>query len=70
MRKIAYTIDIGYAGCGHEGVIEVDDDMTDEQIDTMVDDMAHDWASSWEGDERLCWDSEMSDEEYENSTDI
>ena len=67
-RKISYELDIGYAGCTEEGEIEVGDDLTDAQIDTMVDDMAREWATSWEGDERLCWDSEMSPEEYEEAT--
>lgn len=68
MRKIAYELDIGFAGCGDEGVIEVDDNATDREISEMVDDMANEWAQSWEGDSRLGWDDEMSKEEQEEMT--
>lgn len=69
MRKIYYEIDVGYCGCGHEDTTTVDDDMSDGEIDQMVNDLAMDWAQQWEGDERLCWDSEMSSEEYDAATD-
>lgn len=65
MRKIYYTLDIGYAGCGDEGITTVDDDMTDSEIDEMVDNMAHDWAASWEGDQRLGFDEDDEDIPYD-----
>ncbi len=68
MRKIEYKLDIGYCGCGDEGETKTTDDMTDEQIDHMVNDMAHEWASQWEGDIRLCWDEDMTEEEYDEAT--
>ena len=68
MRKIKYVLEIGYAGCGDEGVMEVDDNMTDGEIDDMVNDMAMEHASSWEGDERLGWDEDMSEDENEQQT--
>lgn len=66
--KIFYELDIGYAGCGDEGEIEVDDNMTDKQIDEYVHEMALDWAQSWDGDERLGdeWDEEGTAQFYEN----
>ena len=67
MRKIYYTLDIGYAGCGDEGLHEVDDDATDKEIDQLVDDLAMDWASTWEGDDRLGedWDEEGTEAYYQ-----
>lgn len=62
MRYIKYYLDIGYAGCGDEGVTEVGD-MDDAEIDQMVNDMAHEWADSWEGDERLGFGNEDEDQE-------
>ena len=68
MRKIAYCLSIGFAGCEEEGTIEVADDATDAEIDLMVDEMANEHASSWEGDERLGWHSDMTDEERDEET--
>jgi hypothetical protein len=68
MRKIRYKLDIGYAGCGDEGTETVPDDMTDADIDAMVQDMAQEHAASWEGDNRLCWDEDMSEEDYQDAT--
>ena len=68
MRKIYYKLDIGYTGCGYEGVSTVADDMPDSEIDEMVNDMALQWAESWEGDSRLGWDDDMTDEEQEQQT--
>lgn len=65
MARIKYKLEIGYAGCDEEDEIEVDDDMTDEEIQSMIDEMAQEWASSWEGDTRLGWNDEMTEEEYE-----
>ena len=36
MRKIKWLCETGYAGCNHEGEIEVDDDATDKEIDEAV----------------------------------
>ena len=63
MRKIDYVLDIGYCGCQDEGTTTVPDDMTDHEIDIMVNDMAVEWAGSWEGDERLGFDPDGSEEE-------
>lgn len=63
MRKIRVNLDIGFAGCGHEDIIEVPENMTPAEIDEMVHDMAMDWAQSWEGDERLGWGHEDEDQE-------
>ena len=68
-RKIYYDLDIGYAGCGDEGIATVDDDMTDSEIDEMVDNMAHDWATSWEGDQRLGFGDPDEDEDYDQQVD-
>ncbi len=68
MRRIYYDLYYGYVGVGESGEQEVDDDMTDSQIDTMVHEMALEGAQSWEGDERLGWHSDMTDEEYEQET--
>lgn len=68
MTKIRYTISIGYAGCDEEDVIDIADDMTHDQIDAMVDEMAQEYAQSWEGDQRLCWDDDMTEEEYGDAT--
>ena len=65
MRYIKYGIDIGYCGCGDEGVISVPDNYDDNNIDMMVNDMAHEYADSWEGDQRLGFDDDVSEEEYE-----
>ncbi len=65
MRKIRYDLDIGYPGCNDEGVMEVEDNMTDAEIDDMVNDMAAEHGNSWEGDERLGWWSDMTEEERE-----
>jgi hypothetical protein len=72
MRHIYYEIDIGYAACGTEGVMTVEDSATDESIDQSVHEAAMDYASSWEGDERLGWghededQNEVTDSFYEN----
>ncbi len=68
MPKIKYNLEIGYAGCGDEGETEVDDNMTNDEISVMVNDMAHEWASGWEGDYRLCWDEDMTEEENDQAT--
>lgn len=68
MRHIKYHLEIGYCGCDEEGVMPVEDSLTDDNIDEIVDSMAHEHAQAWEGDERLCWDSDMSDEEYIEAT--
>ena len=36
MRKIKWLCETGYAGCNHEGEIEVDDDATDKEINEAV----------------------------------
>jgi len=68
LKYIRYILDISYCGCGDEDVMSVNDNMTDAAIDDMVHDMAMEHATSWEGNERLCWDREMSEEEYEQAT--
>lgn len=68
MRKISYKLEIGYPSCSDEGEAEVDDNMNNDEIDTMVHDMAQEYGASWEGDERLAWDEEMSEDEYEDAT--
>jgi hypothetical protein len=68
MRYIKYNLEIGYAGCDDEGIISVPNDYDNNDIDNMVHDMAMEHASSWEGDERLCWDSDMSEDEYNEAT--
>ncbi len=65
MRKIRYDLDIGYPGCNDEGVMEVPDGMCPAEIDEMVNDMAAEYGNSWEGDERLGWSSDMTEEEHE-----
>lgn len=70
MKKIAYKIDIGYHGCGDSGTIEVPDDTTDDEINRIVEEMTMEHAASWEGDERLGWGSEMSEEEFEQETEF
>ena len=70
MRHIVYTIDVGYCGCGDDGIATVTDDMSNADIDNMVNDMAHEHANQWEGDYRLAWDEDMSEEEYEEATDM
>ena len=61
MAKIYYEIDVGYCGCGNEGVIEVGE-ATDEERNAIVQELANSWAEQWIGDERL-----MSAEEWEES---
>lgn len=68
MRKIRYQLEIGYCGCSEEDVTEVPDSLTNREIDDMVHDMAMEHASSWEGDERLGWSSDMTDQEYQEET--
>ncbi len=69
MRRISYKLDIGYSGCQDEGETLVNDDMTNAEISEMVNDMAIEWANSWEGDSRLGWEEEMTEEENEEQTD-
>jgi hypothetical protein len=66
MRKIKYTLDIGYCGCQEEDTMVIPDDMTDNEIDTMLDEMVHQYADSWEGDSRLGFDPDASEEEQED----
>ena len=67
-RKIAYNLEVGYSGCNDEGEMEVEDNMSDHEITDMVEEMAREHASRWEGDYRLCWHEEMTDEEYDEAT--
>lgn len=68
MRTIYYRLEVGYVGCHDEGELEVSDDMTDADIDAMVHEMALEWATTWEGDTRLAWDEDMTEEEHEEAT--
>lgn len=43
MRRIKFSLSIGYANAGHEEVVEFDDDATDEQIEQDY----QDWCSSY-----------------------
>lgn len=70
MRWIRYSLEVGFAGCHYQGSMEIDDDMTNEQIDAMVHEMALDNAQSWEGDERLGWDPDQTEEEREQETEF
>ena len=36
MRKIKWRCETGFAGCAHEGEIEVDDDTEESEINEMV----------------------------------
>jgi len=65
MRKIYYNLEIGYSGCGDEGILEIGDNETDEEIQEIVNDMASQWASQWDGDTRLGWYEDMTEEEEE-----
>ncbi len=69
MRKIRYNFEIGYAGCDEEGVTVVPDEMTNAEIDEMVYDMAQEYAASWEGDSRLGFEDEMTQEEADEYRD-
>jgi hypothetical protein len=40
MREIKWTLDTGFAGANHEGVIEVEDNATEEEIDEEVKEVA------------------------------
>ena len=71
MRKIRYSLEIGFAGCQDEGVMEVDDEISEQEIEDVLNEMALNWASGWEGDERLFseeeWEEEGASENfYEN----
>lgn len=68
MRTIAYTLEIGYPGCEEQGEMNIPDDFTDADIDNLIDSMAIEHANEWEGDSRLGWDCEMSQEKEEEYT--
>ena len=68
MRTIKYNLEIGYCGCNDEGTTTVPDSMSNSDIDQMVYEMAMEHAQGWEGDERLAWDSDMTEEEYDQAT--
>jgi hypothetical protein len=59
MRKIKVYLDTGFAGCKHEDIIEVDDDITDEDVDEIARDTAFNWIEwGW-------YDVEEDDDEQE-----
>lgn len=74
MRRIKYYLDVGYCGCGDEGVIVVPDNYDRGDIDMMVNDMAQEHAALWEGDTSLGfteygdddWTEELAEEERDN----
>ena len=62
MAKIYYELDVGYCGCGDEGVIDVGD-MPEKSYDDLVNEMALEWANQWVGDERLMSEEEWKEDE-------
>ena len=62
MRKIRLVAEIGFAGCGDEQFIEVDETVTDKELTRMANEFAMEHASSWEGDDRLGFDIENEDD--------
>ena len=64
MRKIEYSLEVGFAGCQDEGITEVQDDMTNAEIDIMIHFMALENAVSWEGDERLYDEEQWANLEF------
>lgn len=48
MRKIKWTLDVGFVGCVHEGEIEVEDDATEDDIEEEVKEEAYNFLNlSW-----------------------
>jgi hypothetical protein len=66
MRKIDYTLDIGFPGCQEEGTMDVPNNMSTAEIDEMVAEMANEYSQSWVGDTRLGFDPDATDEEQED----
>lgn len=53
MRRVKFTLSIGYPGADHEEIVEFDDDTTDEQIEEAYEDWRNNYldGSWWEVDE-------------------
>lgn len=56
MKKIKLFVDTGWAGCDHEEIVEVNDNITEEELDEMAEDfrsecISYGWCEVEEGED-------------------